>query len=792
MTMKKVTVVLLVFTILIAANAYGQTQPAVWGQQLENNFDEYNQNALQEKLFVHTDKNTYTAGELVWFKIYNVDGIFLKPLNISKVAYVEVLDKNQNVVLQTKIAMKEVAGNGSFYLPLTLNTGNYLLRAYTSWMKNFSPDLYFSKKITLINPLKSPEKGSAPVADNYDLQFFPEGGKLVNKIASVVAFKCTNQWGNGISFKGAVLNQLNDTIAKLEPLKLGMGRFTFKPIQGFTYHAVIHIGSKTITKDLPEINNSGYVMNLSDSASSLSVTVTSNLPRENIYLFAQTRNVAKISQTSVLDRVARFAIDKNRLGEGISQITIFNSEGRPVCERLYFKRPTKKLDITIAANAQEFAQRKKVDLSIAVNSHGSKPARADLSLSVYRLDSLQRDDQGHILSYLWLSSDLKGLIEDPDYYFSDLDGVDKAADNLMLTQGWRAFSWKDILEKKMPSFSFLPEFNGPIITAKATDQLTNKARAGVVAYLGIMGKSVQLAASQSDNLGHLVFNMHNFYGPAEIVAETNTMVDTTCHIDILSPFSDQYAKIALPPLAVTPAMQPIFADHSLDMQVQNVYHNTQLWQFSDPHADSSAFFGPAPKTYLLDNYTRFVTTEEVMREYVREVNITHLRNQFHIKVLNEKGFLPDEDPMVLIDGVPFFNMNKVFAADPLKMRKLDAVPYRYKLGPSYENGIFSFTSYNGDLGGTEIDPHALVVDYEGLQKARQFYSPAYDTEQQMAGRMPDLRNVLYWSPSINANENGKSSVSFYTGDQAGKYIIVAEGIGQNGEAGSRTLTFEVK
>lgn len=792
-TMKKNSVVFLVFTILIAGNVFGQTQQPAWAQQLKNNFDQYNQNALQEKLFVHTDKNAYTAGELMWFKIYDVDGIFLKPLNISKVVYVEVLDKNQNPVLQTKIAMKEGMGGGSFYMPLTLSTGNFILRAYTSWMKNFSPDLYFTKKFALINPLKSPEKGGIPVAGNYDIQFFPEGGKLVNGMTSVVAFKCTNQWGKGISFKGAVLNQKNDTVAKFEPLKMGMGRFTFKPEQAFAYHIVARIGNKTITSELPPIYNSGYIMSLTDDGPSrLSVTVTSNLPQENICLFAQTRNMAKVVETSALAGSASFIIDKNKLGEGISQITIFNGEGRPVCERLYFKRPAKKMDLTSAANAQEFALRKKVDIAITAKDQNSNPVVANLSLSVYRLDSLQHDDQEHILSYLWLSSDLKGLIEEPDYYFNNQDATaNEAADNLMLTQGWRTFSWSDILEKKIPSYSFLPELNGPIITARITDQLTNKASAGVVAYLGIAGKSVRLAASQSDDLGRLVFNMHDFYGPAELVAETNTMVDTTYHIDILSPFSDHYAQIALPPLSVIPYMQTLFADHSISMQVQNVYHNTQLWQFSDPHADSSAFYGAPSKTYLLDNYTRFITTEEVMREYVREVNVTHLHDQFHIKVLNETGFLPDQAPLVLIDGVPFFNMNKVFAVDPLKIRRLEVVPYRYKLGPSYENGIFSFTSYNGDLGGAEIDPHALIVDYEGLQKARQFYSPVYDAGQ-AASRMPDARNVLYWSPYISIGANGKSQVSFYTSDEAGQYIGVLQGITANGEAGSTTFGFEVK
>jgi hypothetical protein len=181
-----------------------------------------------------------------------------------------------------------------------------------------------------------------------------------------------------------------------------------------------------------------------------------------------------------------------------------------------------------------------------------------------------------------------------------------------------------------------------------------------------------------------------------------------------------------------------------------------------------------------------------MREYVHEVTIGRTHGEFHINVLSGKGFLAEGNPLVLVDGIPFFNMNKVFAVDPLKIRKLDVVPLTYNLGPSFENGIFSFTSYKGDLAGAEIDPHAVIVDYEGLQKERKFYSPVYNTELQAESRMPDFRNVLYWSPSVSTDAKGKASVSFFTSDMDGKYMGVIQGITANGEAGSQTFSFEVK
>jgi hypothetical protein len=787
-TYKKIIFCLFVLTATAINTLQAQVLPDV-----QTGFNQYNANTVQEKLFVHTDKSAYTAGELMWFKVYNVDGANHKPIDLSKVVYIEVLDKNQSPVVQAKVAMKDGTGSGSLFLPVSLTTGNFVLRAYTSWMKNFSSDFYFYKKLTIINPLKSPVAASKQMVLSYDIQFFPEGGNLVNGIPSTIGFKATDQYGKGVNFKGVIIDKNNDTVARFEPYKFGMGHFSFTPDIHNSYKAVIKLNDKILIENLPTINDNGYTLNVKDAGNNqLQVTVNTNLSDGNIFLFAHTRGVIKDVETAIVSSgKAVFAIDKSKLGDGISHITIFNSQHHPVCERLYFKRPVNQLFITAGTDAQQYATRRKVSISINTKN-STNTVMANMSLSVYKLDSLQHASQQDIQNYLWLSSDLKGNIESPDYYFKNTDATaNEALDNLMLTQGWSRFAWADVLQNKKPDFKFLPEYNGPIVNAKITNTITNTPQNGMIAYLGIPGKRVQLYAAQSDTTGSLIFNMKDFYGPGEIVIETNTLRDTSVRIDVMNPFSDQYSKIKLPEFSLTPAMQSTIEDDNLGMQVQNVYNGEKLRQFYDPNVDSSAFYGTPYKTYLLDNYTRFLTVEEVMREYVSEVNITHTHNQFHIKVLTANRFLDDGDPIVLIDGVPFFNIDKLFAADPLKIRKLEDVPFVYLLGPSYEAGIFSFTSYKGDMGGNEIDPHAVIMDYEGLEMQREFYAPVYDTEAAIASRMPDFRNVLYWAPNVTTNKNGSGGLSFYTSDEAGKYIGVIQGLTTDGEAGSQYFTFDV-
>ena len=124
---------------------------------IASRFENFNANNLQEKIFVHTDREMYLAGEIIWFKLYYTSGATNELLDLSKIAYVEVIDKNQKPILQAKILIEKGTGNGSMYLPVSLASGNYQFRAYTNWMKNFSPDYFFNKNISIINSLLKPE-----------------------------------------------------------------------------------------------------------------------------------------------------------------------------------------------------------------------------------------------------------------------------------------------------------------------------------------------------------------------------------------------------------------------------------------------------------------------------------------------------------------------------------------------------------------------------------------------------------------------------------------------------------
>ena len=783
---KKFIVVAYLFNVL---QAFGQLD----SNGIQAAFSEYNHSLLTEKVFTHTDKNFYLAGEIIWFKLYVVNGDDNKPLDISKVAYVEILDGDQRSVLQGKIALERGAGSGSLYIPLSFNSGVYKLRAYTNWMKNFDPGYYFEKPVTIVNSLKNLNK-QATLPRGYDLQFFPEGGNLVQGIQSKVAFKIVDQSGKGIDCKGFVVNKDNDTVVTFQPFKFGIGNFDFTPAVGDNYKAIVKLPDTTFTRELPAALEQGYVLRLnSTSGSQLRLSVTTNIKSAGIvYLFVHTRQISKLSERGILvNGNVEFNIDKNKLEDGISHITILDQNNLPVCERLYFVDPSQKLIIQPTVEQQEITSRKKVKLTVNSADESKRSVPADISVSVYRVDSLQPTQNEAIDSYLWLTSDLRGTIESPGYYLSERNPeVDEATDNLMLTHGWRRFTWQNVLKRAKPVYLFVPEYKGHIIYAKVTNIKNATPAADVLAYLSVPGSRVQLYNSKSDSTGMVRFYTKEFYGPNEIVLQTDG-TDSIYKIELVDPFSDKISPKSLPAFELSENMKGIISDDNLSMQVQNSFVSEKLKQFDAPVIDSSAFFGNPDIQYLLDNYTRYSTMEEVLREYVYEVLVRRQKENFHLIVsdVDNKIFL--DDPLTLINGIPVFDPNRVIKYDPLKIKKIDIVKRKYFYGPSIFNGILNFVTYQPDPSILS-DLKPVVLEYEGLQYQREFYSPVYETQDQISSRLPDFRNVLYWSPDIHTDAQGKAEINFFTSDLKGKYIAVLQGMNVDGRVGERSVLFEVK
>jgi hypothetical protein len=354
---------------------------------------------------------------------------------------------------------------------------------------------------------------------------------------------------------------------------------------------------KKITQHLPSAFNTGYVMYLEEADHNmLKITVQVSGNRDNasaVYLFAHTRAVVKILMNNTLQNgLASFSIEKAKLGDGISQFTVFNADRVPVCERLYFKFPENRMEIKISTDGSEYASREKINIHIQTADQNGIPLPANCSMAVYQVDSLQGMDEMNIDNWLWLSSDLEGTVESPGYYFSNKGTeTEEAMDNLMMTRGWRRFRWEDVLQNKKPVFEFLPEYTGHIIKGKITDPANGMPAHGVAVFLSSPGIQLQFRTAVSDANGLIRFDMKDFYSNGTLILHPENPKDSLLNIEILNPFYDKYSNKESSRFSQKEISSGVLMNHHVAEQVQNQYLGNRLNKFDIPVIDELPLYG---------------------------------------------------------------------------------------------------------------------------------------------------------------------------------------------------------
>jgi hypothetical protein len=320
---------------------------------------------------------------------------------------------------------------------------------------------------------------------------------------------------------------------------------------------------------------------------------------------------------------------------------------------------------------------------------------------------------------------------------------------------------------------FIPETQGHIIRAVANEDL-----AGKDVFLSVPGRPAKLYTGIPDSTGAVTF-LTAIDGVGEVVVPQIYFEGShRGNIKVLSPFSDEFIE------EKQEGAGEIEADIQKSLLAQQVAYHYGLEEkiVKAERVDTSMFFPKTDYTYLLDDYTRFPTMEEVLREYVAGVLVQKKGNNYRFESVSRDkfGIATVHQPVILIDGIPV-SANAAIKLDPLKVKKLDILTQSYYYGTAVFDGIISFQTYDGKLGEMNLDPGVIPVEYPGVQSSAIPLFPEYNTAQKKSSRLPDFRTTLYWNPSISKTSDGNFSFDFYTSDMKGKYRIVVEGMNKEGK-----------
>lgn len=657
-----------------------------------------------------------------------------------------------------------------------------------------------------------------PAAPGKDVQFFPEGGNLIAGVASKVAVKAVMADGLGTDIKGTVTDNTGKEVANFTSQHLGMGVFLLQPEDGKTYKANVAFADGTqATYNLPRVQPSGITISVNNTnADTLTMRIQANdaflqaNQDKGLYIVAQCGGFIKYAAQTVLhNKFTIAAIPKAKFPTGILQLTLFTGTGTPVSERVIFIQGNDLLNLSVNTDKPLYGHRQPVKMNIAAKS-GMLPAYADLSVSVIDESkvAVDEDAESTILTNILLTSDLKGYIEKPNYYFKKKDEKTLAdLDVLMLTQGYRRFVYKDIIAGKNPVVTLAPE-QGINVTG------TLRNRTGLPIFKGnvrlLMNDRNTALDALTDADGVFVFK--NVLVGDSTKVTINARNNVNSNSVILSVDGAKYPAptriTALPDekLNIDSTMRP-YLDNS-----KKVYDSTHqlkevVIKAAAPvkrlgHLDQAALSGLGlDPDHVIDGdrfkgCPVFVNCLQSMA-----MGLTYVDNQFYVgRDYNQGGRQPTA---VFIDG---FRMDAT-ALTTINSADVESVEIFFKDGVS---GINQMDQTDGVLvinkkkapKGTPIKlsdlqnliPPSYILEFNprGYSTTKEFYSPKYLVGKPNNVGM-DLRSTVYWNPKVNTDKvTGAATLQFYNADGTGSYRAVVEGIDKDGHVGRFVYRYKVQ
>ena len=657
-------------------------------------------------------------------------------------------------------------------------------------------------------------KPTAPAA--HDVQFFPEGGELIAGIASRIAFKAINGNGAGIDLKGSVVDNGGNKLTDFSSSHLGMGDFYMNAEAGKTYKANITFNDgSTKSFDLPKVIESGIVAQVNNTDSlAFNLKIIANetyfQANKNKNLFIVATNgpiIYYAAKTKLNNQLTAAKIPKEKFPAGIVQITLFSETGEPISERLAFNYQPNGLKLSLKADLATYKPRQKVKLAVSAKN-AAQFAEGNFSVAVTDEQKVPVDENSEItiLSSLLLTSDLKGYVEKPNYYFNKTNTKKLAElDVLMLTQGFRRYAYKEILEGKFPPVTFLPE-QSMTLTGTLRDRTGMPIRKGNL-RLTIPGTRISAETLTSPS-GLFAFQNLNFPDSSEVVINAKYNPNGNNLMIMLD--GQPSPQLSRNP---GPADEVTNIDSTLSSYLNNSKRQySYLRTLKEVKIEGAKVKRPSHADYPALSGLSSISGTVIEGERFKDCNMLALCLQSMATglIFYENNFYVNRDyqqgsrvpVQIFLNGMPidYFGLSSVQSADVENVEvftkdELGTVNRMYNT-----NGVLVINTKKIPKG-TKMsmeefkklipDPSMLKIKPKGFSIQREFYSPKY-VNAAATYNFNDLRSTIYWNPKVLTNAAGGLSLEYYNADGKGTYKAVIEGVDKNGNVGRYVYRYTVK
>ncbi len=792
-------------------------------QKIDSTLAKYADDYPQEKAHLHFDKGIYYKGETVWYKAYIITGLDLS--DCSKNFYVDWFDDKGILLKHTMTPIFASSARGQFAIPADYKGRFVHVKAYTQWMLNFDTAFIFNKDIKVdqvpgektIGKVDQPkkatkvEKGEAVVATppkkhTPPIQFFPEGGNILNGVTNRVAFLINNEFGLPVGAVGALKNSKGEFIDSFATEHDGMGSFNVQPdsLQPISVTWVDDYGA-THNSNLPIGLQSGASLQAEPTRSKTLFYVNrSKEAGENMsamYVIAtmHQHEVYK-SKINLSKRTAAIGeIPTTELPSGVLQITLFDANYTPIAERVVFVNNYKFL-FTPQVRVTKKGLDKRAMNTIEIEVDDSLLS----NMSVAVTDANLLTDAGYnIVSDLLLSGDIKGTVNNAAYYFaSKEDSVFRHLDLVMLTHGWRKFNWKAVVDGKLPTIINPKETEYMLLKGTIFGNLNKSSMQNQSIFCILRGKdsSKQSFLLPVDRTGNFKQRGVMFYDTSYVYYQLAGNRSLTDRVEIrfntglINAPSKTYSTITASPLLwnydvkdtlLLERSRMLYSEKAkvdrrmAEHQMEDVIVKTRAKRSEDVLDEkytSGLFSGGDSRQFDLTTDPFAAAAQDVFSYLQGRVAGLQIVNNGVDVSLSWRGSRPElylDEVTVEEDQLKTISMNDVAYV------KVFPPPF---FGPSSGGAggaICVYTRKGGDVKptpGVGLNFQSLA----GYTQYKEFYNPNYETNPNINAE--DTRSTLYWNPYVLTNGKTKTvQIEFFNNDITKRLRFVLEGINTDGK-----------
>ena len=685
--------------------------------------------------------------------------------------------------------------------------------------------------------------------DDISVRFFPEGGHLVDSMECRIGWEIYDREGRRLNMSGVLLDG-GKKAADLKPLYAGRGSFLLFPSVRGNYKAVFDVSGKHYTFSLPKVEHEGCMLQVYKKDSLINILVGRRFEQERTLRMAVTSRgqlVSNLPLKFVNDRTS-VSFLSDELPLGVNRVTIYDEDENILADRLFFVRNAEgaasKVHLSVTGYDRTKTllpySRQRLDFHVQ-DGNGRPVAGQQFSLSVRDASLLDKDySRGNVLTYLLLQSEVKGFIENPEYYFQEGTKYAEALDQLLMIQGWRRYDWKQMAHPEKFRPQYTPEQCAEVMGHVYNLRRLRACKGPIGLFCSLYLKSGRTQSPylyqghiKTDSLGFFKFQITPFYGEAQLNIRAYNLADKNRKANVHDPHffvrKDWFYPLCLKPLSWYELHMPVVKepvpgqveeDHSVDypayvlphVVVKNK-HRTHVERKKDfPVAEWSFFdlqndlwdIGWYDAVNLFDGMEQsYEYFQERMREYIVHQSPTDWFEEQMCPIFNWKDgkyrtgketyqyvrFLNTVDSIRIITDAsrrPSNSYLHQLDRHQLIQNSNGATLYEEKglLLPQNLQQAFSVSwGYSSFLNQIVQDPHQQFPlsgrqwNLKGFNRSVEFYSPAYATGN---GNPQDHRRTLYWNPAVTTDAEGNASIEFYNSSTCTDLDIVVDGVTTDG------------